>query len=379
MIKKTLLFIIFANFLTYSQTKLDLFESINSHEKNYVSIFKDNKIPNKNDFLLNALIFPVYKFEIINCKLTKNIIKNLCYVFFNKRTYYYKDGFCTKIMTNELSDYLLIKQNIKDYLIGAFIETVYYNNLNFFPIILNINDFSLFDLKNHFNNYEDYLVSKHGSIEKYSEIASLEQMTKKLTSDQIRKSIKNNFKIFEYNCPKDTTLVLKTLINQIKEVCLSFTTEQENQLTHRIKSKLNPLEYLHKGNISEWKKDSTFNNFLNKSKLEQKRYEETKTKVTGHYDFIIYNVNINNELLTILTNKQFQDYKNYIDIRFPIINPKNLFSADRYTFGAEILVKEKIILKDDVISFENFTNQIIADCGCPIDESKKPRRLRIGE
>ena len=361
----------------YSQTKLELFESVNNHEKNYVSIFKDNKIPIKEDFLKNAIIFPVFKFEIFNGKLNKNIIKNLNYILYNTRTYFYKDGFSTKLMSNELSDYLLIKENIKDYLIGSFVDTVYYNNLNFFPIILNIKDFSLFDLRNQYNTYKDYLISKHGSIEKYIEIASLEQMTKKLTSDQIKKSIKNNYKIFEYNCPKDTTLVLKTLINQIKEASISFTTEQEIQLTSRIKNKLNPIEYIHKGSISEWKKDSTFNNFLNKTKLEQKRCDNILTKLNGYYDFMVYNVNINNELLAVLSNRQFQDYKNYIDIRFPIINPQILFSSERYTYGTEVLLKEKIILKNDVISFENFTNQIVEKCGCPIDESKKPKRMKI--
>lgn len=374
---KKIIYLLFIQITVYSQTKIEYFESIDSHERNYVSIFKDNKIPNKEDFLKNAIVLPVYKFEVAEGKLNKNILKGLNYIIFDKRTYFYKNGFSNKFMSNEIYDYLLNKKNLENYIIGVFIDHVYYDGLNFSPLILNNTTESIFDLKNQFNSYNDYLISKHGSIEKYLEIAMLEQSTKKLSKDQIKQSIKNNYKIFEYNCPKDTTLVLKTLINQIKEATITLTTEQEKQLTHRIKSKLNPIEYLHKGQLTEWKKDSTFNNLYNKSKLEQKRCENILTKITGHYDFMIYNVSINNELLEVLSNKQFQDYKNYIDIRFPIINPQVLFFSDRYTYGLEVLLKEKIILKDDVISFENFTNKIIEECGCPIDEYKKPKRLKI--
>jgi hypothetical protein len=350
--------------ISFAQTKEDFYQSVNRFESNYVSIFKDNKIPNKEAFLLNATIHPIYKFVLTEKKNRINHkVQGYYYIVYDDRIYFYKNGVSeSKLGNDETNKYLKIKKtSIK---IGSFTDFIYYDGIEFIPVIIDEENNLIIDYKEKYNNISSYLNIKYGSFEKYKEIAENEIIREKLSVKDIQESIKNNYKKFEYNCPKDTLLVLKTFINQIKQAVGEISKEQEQKLIERIKIKLNPFDFLYKDI-----KDVKIKELILKSK---EKSEEAKKKIIryeGNYDFLIYNVNITDDLLTVLTNKQFQDYKNYNDIRFPVIEVNDIFRSKRYEYGREILQKEKLINLGDYKNYDKYANKIVSDCGCPFDQT----------
>jgi uncharacterized protein involved in tolerance to divalent cations len=356
--------------ISFAQTREDFYKSIHKFESNYVSIFKDNKLPQKEDFLLNAIIFPFHKFTVTDKQETdEQVLANHFYIVYDKRLYEYKNGYAAKKMGGDyIINYLIANKDHAK--IGCFIDNVYYTGIELTPILVDSKNNIIVDSDKNFYGLLNYINFKYNSFESYKEKFQNEKFREQLTLKDINEAIKNNYKKFEYNCPKDTTLVIKTFINQVKSAVRELSKEQEEKLIERIKFKLNPIESLYKLN----KKiiDVNTRAFIVKSKEENQAANKKNIKYQGDYDFFIYDINITNDLLTILTNKQFQDYKNYIDIRFPIINVNDFIRSSRYEYGREILEKEKIINpKNYYLEYKNYSQKILSDCGCPFDESIK--------
>jgi hypothetical protein len=352
--------------ISFAQTKEDFYNSVNQYESNYVSIFKDNKIPKKEVFLLNAIIHPVYRFVLTN-KYNRIDYKigGYFYIVYDDRIYFYKNGIAKREYGNEnINQYIITNRtSIK---IGSFIDHIYYSGIEFLPLIIDDKNKLVIDSKEKYNNVLSYINIKYGSFENYKEKIDNQIAREKLSSEDIKESIKNNYKKFEFNCPKDTILVLKTFINQVKHAVREISIEQEEKLIKRIKIKLNPFDFLYKD-----VKDLKFKELILKSKEESEDAKKKIIKYEGNYDYFIYGINITDDLLNILTNKQFQDYKNYIDIRFPVIETNDFFRSTRYEYGREILQKEKLIELNDYKNYDRYVNKILTDCGCPFDGTVK--------
>ena len=149
---------------------------------------------------------------------------------------------------------------------------------------------------------------------------------------------------------------------------------QEIKLFEGLKRKINPYglfeEELRKALISGKVKESDIQVALEKRKLVNSKTAEVIDKPEGLYLFSVYDVNVTDLLLSILTNQQFIDYKNYIDLLYPIIETQNSYINNkyRYNYGKDILQKKGIIKEHDPSAFTNYVRKKLQDCGCKDSE-----------
>ena len=164
-------------------------------------------------------------------------------------------------------------------------------------------------------------------------------------------------------------MVIKTMINQISSAVKTLTKEQQEELAIRLNFKINPdklLEEQLRNTLTAAKvKESDIQIALAQSRAENKKTVKENVKQTGLYSFNIYNVSTAEELIDILTSQQFIDYKNYIDLWYPIIETQNNYNNNkyRYNYGKDILEKAGVIKEHDHAGFSEYVKKRLISCG----------------
>jgi hypothetical protein len=363
----------------FSQTekqKKMIYEQINMDSGGKGLMQKIEPIKNKEALFENSKVFPVYHVELDNNDnpiLIQNIDSYLVfyigrlYVFFNENKY--------RLFENrpEIKNITELIENKKEFSIVYFTNYTYLGEI--FNILITDKTFSfVLEKDKKYSSLLDYIDDKYGSFEKYKENAVIEKKRDKLTLKDINEARYLKYFLYEKRCPKDTTLILKKFIDQIKVATSGFSKSQEVKLIDRIRDKLNPTEYFYNKFSKMYDTDSKLKASLTKNKKEEVNQKAMLFK--GNYNFYVYEINIIQDLLEILTDKQFQDYKNYIDLYFPIVyDDDNLLTTERYTYGIETFKKEmKIKVKNNYTLKEEYNkyvekNFIMNDC--PLDKSIK--------
>ncbi|WP_374505774.1 hypothetical protein [Flavobacterium sp.] len=360
--------------LSFAQTEKQkdmMYKFINSSSTS-VGIFPKKKpITNKEELFSNATVYPIYK-VVVNTENEKELVQKKDYFLVSYENELYKFIDAPKMFSYLKNDpffvnfYKLSSEN-KDFKIIYFTEIYSLDSKYLKPLITDTNmSFVIDDDKKY--TFSDYIDNRYGSINKLKELQELDQLRDKLTVSDYNNSVKNDYEYYNYVCPKDTALVLKTLINQIKFATKDFTTGQELRLKNKVYHKIKPYEALKK---IKQKKESDI--LLLKTKEEE--YFKGLTNVTGFYEYKIYGVSITNELLEILTTEQFIDYKKYIDVRKPMIETRLNFYNNKYRnrYGYEIIEKEG----GKPGNYFEYSNKILEDCGCFYDETVKGRQKRV--
>lgn len=336
------------------------------------SIFsKPKPIARKEVLFSEATVFPVYKitFDTSNKpKLIQN--KNYFFVLYLEKLYQFIDeSSMSEYFKDDIFFKSISKLNIdkSDFKIVYFSEGFGLLGKNLFPLITDSKLSTIKD-KDKTYSFNEYTDSKYGAIEKIKEIYELEVLREKLSISDYYNFMKSDYGLFNYYCPKDTTLVLNTLIKQIKLATKNLSAGQETRLLNQIKQKINPFESFKKvKNLNS--KDTDL------LQTKEREYNLGMLNVNGFYEYKIYNVSITNELLQVLTTEQFVNYKNFIDLWKPQVETllSSYSNKYRYTYGIEIVKKEGIKYKH----YMYFKDKILEDCGCPYDETVEGRKKRI--
>jgi hypothetical protein len=374
-----------ATVFSFAQTekqKQMIYDCINKDSKGKGIIAKIEPIANKEVLFNTAQILPVYKItldENNKVKLIQN--KNYYLVLYIGRLYCFLNNNDSRFFENNplIQNIIQFNKEKREYYVSYFTDTFSFENIYLNPLLTDKN--FIIDKGNKFI-LSDYIELKYGSIKKYREQAELQTLRENLTLADCNNYIKNNYKLFENNCPKDTSLVLNTLINQIKLSTKDFTKSQELNLIQRIKQKVNPYilkeKQIKTALIAAKVNDSILVNTLLQSKTEYLKNKKESLEIEGLYEFTIYGISVTNELLEILTNDQFIDYKKYNDLMNPIIETLNSYNNNkhRYQYAKEFLEKTEVLKTNDFKAYNNYVNKIILDCGCPFDETIK-REMKI--
>lgn len=360
--------------LSFAQTEAQkqmMYKFINSSSNSVGISPKKKPLNSKEELFSNATVYPVYK-VVFNTENKKELVEKKDYFLVSYENELHKFIDAPKMFTYPKDDPFLVNfykysSENKDFKIIYFTEIYSLDSKYLRPLITDTNmSFVIDDDKKY--TFSDYIDNRYGSINKLKELQELDQLRDKLTVLDYNNSIKNDYEYYNYVCPKDTALVLKTLTNQIKFATKDFTTGQELKLIDKVYHKIKPYEALKKMNQ---KNESDI--LLLKTKEEE--YIKGMTNVTGFYEYKIYGVSITNELLEILTTEQFIDYKKYIDVRKPMIETRLNFYNNKYRhrYGYEILEKEG----GKPGNYFEYSNKILEECGCLYDETVKGRRKKI--
>lgn len=356
-----------------------MYERINRDSKGSGILPKIDPIESKEVLFKEAQILPVYKmiFDATNkTKLIQN--KNYYLVFYIGRLYCFLNNRDSRFFENSpiIQSLTQFNKEKKEYSVVYFTDTFSFDSKYFNPLLTDKNMSFIIDRGNQFTA-SDYIDFKYGSKKKYKELEELQTLREKLTHVDCNNSIKNNYVIFENNCPKDTTLVLNTLINQIRLSTKDFTKSQELKLLERIKQKIDPYSLKEKqlktallaGKVN----DSIIASTLLLSKIEYQKTKKEYKKPEGVYEFGVYGVSITNELLEILTNRQFVDYKKYNDLMYPIVETLNGYNNNkyRYSYTKDVLEREGIIKTYNFKAYGDYIKKLVEECGCPFDETIK--------
>ncbi len=367
-----------ATVVSFSQTETQkqlMYEHINRDSKGSSIIGKIQPIENKEALFNNAQILPVYKVVFDKTNKPSFIQKEKYYlVFYIGRLYIFVNNKGSRLFENSPIIQNLTKFNSekKKFKIVYFTESFSFDSEIFNPLITD-DIFSYIIDKGIQYKFFDFIDFKYGSIEKLKEFSALDIVREKLTVKDINNYIKSNYLTFQYYCPKDTTLVLKSLVNEIRNATKDFSKGQELKLVSTIKQKLNPFPFFKKTPKSQKLNDSIVKIQETEIKKIIDEHQKHLSKVIGNYEFKIYGVSITNELLEIFTNKQLVDYINYNNLMRPALDTL-VFQYNRwyrYSYGKEVLIKAGIIKNDSYKEFQNYSNKILEECGCPFDESIK--------
>ena len=358
-----------------SEQKQIMYEYINNDSRGISLVGKIEPIKNKETLFKNAQVLPVYKVFIDKTAKYK-FVQNEKYflVFYYGRLYYFINGKGSQLFENSpiIKTLTTFNSENKKFKIFYLTESFSFDGKMFNPLFTDDNFSFIIDKESKYN-FLEFIESKYGSIEKLKEMANIDTSREKLTSKEINNFIKSDYLSFQYNCPKDTTIILKSLINEIKSVAKDFSSGQELKLMNAIKSKINPFEQVKKMLKKQKLNDSIAK--INELELEKMNEELKKSfsKIVGIYEFKIYGVSITNELLEVLTTKQLVDYINFNNLYRPTLDTQVLKynKIYRYSYGKEVLSKEGIIKNDNAKEFQNYSNKMLEDCGCPFDESIK--------
>lgn len=331
----------------FSQTeeqKQMIYDRINmdSSGKGLKNIQKIEPIKNKETLFENAKVFPVYRIELdSNDKPLLIQNKESYVVFYVGRLYTFFEYDKSQLFENrpEIKIINELIKNKKEFSIAYLTNYSYSGEI--FNMLITDQAFSfILEKEKKYLSFTNYIDDKFGSFEKFKEKKIIEKQRDRLTLNDIKKAYNVNYFWYEKRCPRDTTLIIKKFVDQIKTATLGFSKDQENKLINRIKDKLNPSEYIYNKFYKMHDKDSKLKPSLVKS-IDNISVNPKITTFKGDYEFTIYNINIIQDLLEILTNKQFQDYKNYLDLYFPVVyDDDNLLKAERYTYGIETFKKE---------------------------------------
>ena len=370
-----------ATVISFGQTdsqKQMMYEHINRDSRGSSLMTKIEPIENKEALFSKAQVLPVYQVVFDKLKKPKLIQKEKYYlVFYIGRLYIFINNKSSRLFENSTVIQNISKLNFenKKFEIVYFNESFSFNGEFLNPLITDKNFSFIIEKENKYSSISEYIASKYGSFEKYEEKLNLDKIRGKLNSNDAVNIVKNNYKNYQYNCPKDTTLILRKLIDFVNQATGGISINQENKLLEKIKIKINPIKYItditNKGKI----KDSLYNNDIKKAIKENDDANKKVIKIEGNYDFNIYNANIINELLDILTNQQFVNYKNFVDVLFPICETNNVFKTERYFISKDLLIEKKFFnaknLNEENIAFNKYSQKILTDCGCVFDQTIK--------
>lgn len=359
----------------FAQTEVQkqvIYEQINMDSKGKGIIQKIDHIENKEVLFNNAQVLPVYKVAIKpneNPKIIQN--KNYYLIFYVGRLYIFMNNKISRVIENNpiIQSILNFNKEKKDFSIIYFIDTFSFDQQYLMPLLTN-KELSLIIDKGISYNFQDYIDTKYGSMEKYAENYILDEKREKLTVNDFNDMIVYHYKAFEAHCPIDTVFVLKRMINQIMFATKSLTKAQEVKLFERIMYKINPNQgnkaMLRRILTAAKVKELDIQAAISQSKIENKKAPQEITKPDGLYVFDIYNASVTDELFSILGNKQFIDYKSYIDLWYPIIETQNSYNNNkyRYNYGMDILEKGNIIKKRDYQAFNEYVRKKLETCGC---------------
>jgi len=352
----------------FAQTEVQkqvIYEQINRNSKGKGIIQKIDHIENKEVLFNNAQVLPVYKVAIKpneNPKIIQN--KNYYLIFYVGRLYIFMNNKISRVIENNpiIQSILNFNKEKKDYSIIYFTDTFSFDQQYLMPLLTN-KELSLIIDKGISYNFQNYIDTKYGYMEKYAENYILDEKREKLTVSDFNDMIVYNYKAFEANCPIDTVFVLKRMINQIMFATKSLTKAQEVKLFERIMYKINPNHgnkaMLRRILTAAKVKELDIQAVISQSKIENKKAPQEITKPQGLYVFDIYNVSVTDELFSILSNQQFIDYKSYIDLWYPIIETQNSYNNNkyRYNYGMDILEKDNIIKKRDYQAFNEYVRK----------------------
>jgi len=366
-----------ATMISFGQTeeqKQIMYEYINSDSRGSNIQSKIAAIKNKEDLFSEAQILPVYQ-VVFDKKNNPTLVQQQKYylVFYIGRLYQFINNHNSRLFENSPIIKNLLKFNIekKKFKVVYFTKSFSWTGENLKALFTDDALSYIIDkeIKYSFSEFIDY---KYGSTEKLKEFAKLDVQRDKLTVKDVENFLKSNYTAFEYNCPKDTTLVLKTLVNQIRIATKDFSIGQELKLISIIKQKLNPFKEVKKSLTAQFN-DSIKN--IYDQEIKKMTYENQKnlSKISGNYEYKIYGVSITNELLEIFTNKQFIDYVNYINLLRPAEDSLNVDTNKkyRYDYGIEVLKREAIVKNNSFKELQDYKNKFLEDCGCPFDTSVK--------
>jgi len=229
----------------FAQTEVQkqvIYEQINRNSKGKGIIQKIDHIENKEVLFNNAQVLPVYKVAIKpneNPKIIQN--KNYYLIFYVGRLYIFMNNKISRVIENNpiIQSILNFNKEKKDYSIIYFTDTFSFDQQYLMPLLTN-KELSLIIDKGISYNFQNYIDTKYGYMEKYAENYILDEKREKLTVSDFNDMIVYNYKAFEANCPIDTVFVLKRMINQIMFATKSLTKAQEVKLFERIMYKINP-------------------------------------------------------------------------------------------------------------------------------------------
>lgn len=361
--------------LSFGQTEQQrqtIYEQINSDSRTKGIVEKIEPIENKEMLFNKAQVLPVYKIEIEDNKKPKLIQnKNYYLIFYIGRLYVFIDNNTSRLVENSpiIKDLLDLNNQRKEYFIVYLTETFSSNKKYLMPLLTD-KEVNLIIDKGTSYKLQDYIEFKYGSMDKYLENYILDQKREALSISDYNTICTYNYEAYQINCPKDTALVLKTMIDQIKFATKSLTKTQGTRLFERIKQKINPDQLiekqLRKVLIESKVKESDIQAALVKRKIDNNIATKVIDKSDGLYLFNVYKVSVIDELLDILTNKQFIDYKNYIDLLYPIIETQNSYNNNkyRYNYGKDILQKNGMIKEHDPFAFTDYVRKKLHACGC---------------
>lgn len=363
-----------ATVFSFAQTEKqkDMMYNMINGSPTAVSIFPKKKLmANKEELFSKATVYPIYK-VVFNKKNEKELVQNKDYFLVS-----YENELYTFIDAPKMFSYLKddpffvnfykLSSGNKDFRIIYFTEIYSLDSKYLKPLFTDTNISSVIDDDKKYK-FSDYIDNRYGSINKLKEQQEFDQLRENLTVSDYNNTVKNDYEYYNYVCPKDTALVLKTLINQIKFATKDFTTGQGLRLMDHVYHKINPYESLKK--IKPKNESDIY--FL---KTKEEEYIKGMTNVTGLYEYKIYGVSITNELLEILTTEQFVDYKKYIDVRKPMIETRlnSYNNKNRHRYGYEIVEKEG----GKPGNYFEYSNKILEECGCSFDETVEGRKKRI--
>ena len=350
------------------EQKQFMFERINHDAKGNVVLSKTESFDNKEELFKKAVIIPVFKIVFDKDNTTKLLQnKNYFLVSYIDRIYVFLDKVHYRLLENNPLIQNIAKYNLqkKKFNIVYFTENFSFDKKYLNPLLTDERLDFIIDRGAKFNMIE-YINNTYGSFAKYNEIKVLDEQREKLTSKDYNRYLENDYQAFEYNYPKDTTLVLKSLMNQIRTSTGDFTKNQESQLLRKITKKINSFQFKEKlmkeSLIARKVNDSVIKSILLKSRIENQQSlinQKSCEKPEGNYEFKVYGVSINNELLEVLTNNQFISYKKYVDLYLP--NTNNGDRDFRYGYGKEILIREGIIMPFDTAAFSEYIKNKIKD------------------
>jgi hypothetical protein len=351
----------------YSQSEKQkeiIFEYINKDSKGTGKIVsKINSVENKEAIFSNAKVFPVFKIKFNNENKPFLEQNNESYlVYYEERLYVFYNGEKSRLFENSPIIETISKslQKKDDFLVVYFNDNFssYGDFIN--PLVTDKEFSYLIDKEERHDNLMSYVNLKFGSLEKYKEKAKLDDARKEIVAKEVDSLIKDNYLFYENYCPKDTVLIINSFINQVRHATNTLEKNQEIELRKRISAKINPYNYFFKDNLN----DSTKTKIIAQLKKENMEAKKKMLNLYGKYDFLLLGSNITNELLEVLTEKQFIDYKNYIDIVYPTIETSNFFKPSRYNFSITLLENEKKINQNDNGSFNAYVKKLLSNCGC---------------
>lgn len=226
-----------------------------------------------------ARIYPVYKIDLSEDSLPEPVLDTNSYVIFTETTAY-------TFYQGKASSWPYQK-TVQEPFCAYYLTAGYSNNGPYIPLRLTDTAFS---------NISSIITEEYGSIEKYKELLVLDYNRSEISPEELPKAIQHNYWAY-----KDTIAALHALVDEISDATPLATTEQAR------------LFYYF-----------------------EKRLKNYIPSPSGGC-FYLLKLDITSDLLTLLTDREFQAYKNYKNTWHPL----NFNGLHRYSYAKEMYTKER--------------------------------------